>query len=150
MAALIGKLEQRMASARRASEDAVAYATDEDSKADSKWDTQGLEASYLAAGQANQVRVLYESIQNLKAAAGALAAPLERVGLGAVVGCELGGEVDVYFLAPEGGGEVIELDGRKVTVITPGSPLFERLGGRRAGEAVSLPSGASMRIESVA
>jgi len=51
-----------------AAREAHAAATDPDAKAESKYDTRGLEASYLAAGQAKQAETLAEAIQALESA----------------------------------------------------------------------------------
>ncbi len=149
LSALIEVLEQRKTAARRASEDAIAYATDEESKADSKWDTQGLEASYLAAGQANQVRSLHAAVQKLRSSISTLVAPVSSGGVGALVVSSIDGARDTYFVAPEGGGEILHVGGQTITVITPESPLYLRLLHRRAGEKVVLPSGAVMQVEAV-
>src|SRR5690606_19098632 len=53
--AVLAELMNQLELVRGASREAAEYATHEESRADSKWDTQGLEASYLAAGQGAQV-----------------------------------------------------------------------------------------------
>jgi hypothetical protein len=53
----------------RAAMDAHAAATDPDSKAEGKYDTRSLEASYLAAGQARQVEEIAEAVKTLRRAA---------------------------------------------------------------------------------
>ena len=60
---LINTLESELKHAIDASKDAADYATNEEAKAESQWDTQGLEASYLAAGQADQARQWAEAIE---------------------------------------------------------------------------------------
>ena len=47
---LLATLREELLHAVNASKDAAEYATNEESRAESQWDTQGLEASYLAAG----------------------------------------------------------------------------------------------------
>lgn len=48
---------------KRAADTAREDATDAESKAESKYDTQGLEASYLAAGQADRAEDLAQALQ---------------------------------------------------------------------------------------
>jgi len=142
-------LQAELEATRRASADAAAYAVDSEAKAREKWDTQGLEASYLAAGQAGHAKELAAALQRLQSESGSLAAPSSVATLGALVATTFEGETDWYFLAPVGGGEEIEVDGTRVTIITPGSPLFAQLRGKARGQSVPLPSGAALRVEAV-
>ncbi|HLS28905.1 MAG TPA: hypothetical protein VK041_09660, partial [Opitutales bacterium] len=64
--ALIGTLKEELRKSVDASKDAAGYATDDQARAESKWDTQGIEASYLAAGQAGQARQWAEAISLLE------------------------------------------------------------------------------------
>jgi hypothetical protein len=43
-----------------------------------------------------------------------------------------------YFIAPQGGGLVMRVEGQPVQVITPNSPLGEALLGKRAGDRVRV------------
>lgn len=61
----------------------------------------------------------------------------ERVDIGALVEVEREGIWESYFLLPAGGGVVLEHDGEVVTTLTPESPLFEELVGKRMGEPLS-------------
>ena len=60
---LLATLREELLHAVNASKDAAEYATNEESRAESQWDTQGLEASYLAAGQATQARQWAEAVE---------------------------------------------------------------------------------------
>ncbi len=144
--ALLASLERELRDAIAASRDAADYATDEEARAESKWDTQGLEASYLAAGQADKARQLGEGIDLLRASRSRLLEPQVDVGVGALVTCDLGGTNEIFFIAPAGGGHVFAVDGREVTVVTLESPIASRLLARRAGESFSLPTGVSGSI----
>jgi hypothetical protein len=57
-----------------------AEATHESSKAESKYDTRGLEAAYLAGGQARQVKEILDSIKAYEALATPALAPQDRHG----------------------------------------------------------------------
>ncbi|WP_309400741.1 hypothetical protein [Cerasicoccus maritimus] len=142
IAALIEKLESELIAADNASRDAAAYATSEESRAESKWDTQGLEASYLAAGQAGQAKQLANALGTLKGQASELAAPRTSIQRGALFNCKLGRMTEWFFFAPSGGGETLSVDETEVTVITADSPLAHRLLGLSAGSDFTLPNGA--------
>lgn len=140
---LIESMEMELRKSVAASRDAAEYATNEEARAESKWDTQGLEASYLAAGQAGQARQLAEGIDLLRASRSRLLVAQTEVTLGALVRCDLGGEAERFFLAPAGGGHVFEVDGETVTVVTLQSPIVAKLLGKRAGEGFLLANGAA-------
>ncbi len=139
--AIIRELESQLATAMAASRQAAEMATDEESKAETKWDTQGLEASYLAAGQAGQARSLGQAVQTMKTFLEDLPVKLAKVAAGSLVECELGGGREWFFLSPVGGGIEVEADNALVTVITLQAPLGSRILGLRAGGAFTLPNG---------
>ena len=123
----------RMLAAGRSSED---YATDDESRAEDKYDTRGLEASYLAAGQARQVAELAESIQILEDWSPADFPEGSAIGLGALVEAEVDGVLAFFLMAPAGGGTVATYLGCELTVLTMDSPLARSMAGRRTGDAV--------------
>lgn len=147
--ALLDTLRQEVRLSLNASKDAAEYATDEESRADSQWDTQGLEASYLAAGQAGQARQWAEAIEALQSEREALLQPKDRVTLGALFHCELGGSEEVFFFAGVAGGQTISMENMEVTVITSHSALAGRVRGLTAGERFYLPNGTEGTILSV-
>lgn len=57
------ELRSRLERLAKAAMDAHAAATDPGSKAESKYDTRSLEESYLATGQARQVRELADTLR---------------------------------------------------------------------------------------
>ena len=83
--AIIKQLQAELQTFRRAAKSARAEATDEQSRAENKYDTRGLEASYLAAGQARQVAELETAITAFEALSERKFAPGEAIGLGALV-----------------------------------------------------------------
>lgn len=47
------------------------------------------------------------------------------------------------FIVPQGGGLVMQVEGRPVQVVTPNSPLGEALLGRKTGDVVDVTMGAA-------
>lgn len=135
------KLRAELNAAVGASREAADYATNEEARAESKYDTQGLEASYLAAGQAAQARALADAINTLDALHSELTAPRETILRGALVQCSLGRSKEWFFLAPAGGGETLLVDGEEVTVVTAQSPVGAALVGKSAEAEFKLPNG---------
>lgn len=143
---LLEYLERELAIAMAASREAAAYATDEESRAESKWDTQGLEASYLAAGQAVQARDWMRSIHQIRSIRELLAAPKDRAVLGALVSIVTQGFEDWYFIVPAAGGHELEIEGRLITTVTPHAPIASAMSGQPAGASFTLSNGLAARI----
>lgn len=147
--ALIVTLRKELLHAVNASRDAADYATNEESRAESQWDTQGLEASYLAAGQAGQARAWADAIEELQSERENLLRPNFTVSLGALFRCDIDGVEDVFFYAGVAGGQVIEIDDMSVTVITPQSAIAGKLRGLHAGESIRLPNGVIWQVMAI-
>ena len=116
-------------------------ATHESSKAESKYDTRGLEASYLARGQSRQAAELEAAITEFEKLAVRQFEPGEGISLGALVELEQGGERSFYFLGPRAGGTEVVQDKKEILVITPQSPLGEQLVGKKSGDRPQLNFG---------
>ncbi|MCC6232443.1 MAG: transcription elongation factor GreAB [Verrucomicrobiales bacterium] len=134
---------------QRAARAAQFEATDEQSKAENKYDTRGLEASYLARGQSRQAAETEQALQDFRALAGRTFAPDSAIELGALV--ELKGRRDrmLLYVGPSMGGTEVLVDGEEITVITPHSPLGQQLVGTKTGAKIKLPSGEERRVGSV-
>lgn len=117
--------------------DSSAAATDPGSKAECKYDTRSLEMSYLAAGQSRQAETLQEGLLQLEDFNLRDFAVTDRIGLGALVEVEQEGVWESYLLLPAGGGLTVDSEGVSVTILTPESPLFSQLDGRRIGEQLA-------------
>lgn len=120
--------------ARNALAGAAEAATGEDTKAESKYDTRGLEASYLAAGQAEQADELARAVAQLEAAEFPDYDFDDLIGPGALIEAERDGELVYFLLAPAGGGIVLHGEGGEtVTVLGPSAPLRTKLLGQTSG-----------------
>ncbi len=137
---ILAELRKELAVYFRAASSARQDATDEESRAENKYDTRGLEASYLARGQARKVQEIQASIENYGNMVLVPAGPDATVETGILVELEQQGEPQLYFMGPSSGGMEVEVDGREVMVITGGSPLGASLAGHRAGDAVEMKS----------
>ena len=130
----------------RAAQFSRAEATHESNKAENKYDTRGLEASYLARGQSKQLAELEAAIAEFEKLGVKKFSATDAIGVGALVELELGGGRDFYFLGPRAGGTEIEHDRKEILVITPQSPLGEQLAGKKSGDTFSLKLGRETRI----
>lgn len=147
--ALLELLRAELDDCTRAARDAAAYATDDEARAESKWDTQGTEASYLAAGQAGRARELAGEIAALEQARAKLLEPVGQVRAGALATCELAHGPEVFFVVPVAGGRTVRAAGLEVTTITPAAPIAMALDGKAAPAAFTLPNGNAARLERV-
>ena len=125
----------------RAAQFARAEATHEQNKAEHKYDTRGLEASYLARGQSRQAAELEAAIAEFEKLDGRPLAEDQGIGLGALVELEHGGEKTWYFLGPRAGGTEVIHDKREILIITPQSPLGGQLMGKKTGDRPLLNFG---------
>ncbi len=121
---------------KRASDTARADATDEESRARSKYDTQGLEASYLAAGQAGRAEDLAATMAAINAAPFPPFTAKDAIAEGALIEASYGGDIEWFLFAPCAGGMTVEVGGKEVTVLAPGAPLRKQLQGLKKGGQV--------------
>jgi transcription elongation GreA/GreB family factor len=113
-------------------------ATDPQSKAENKYDTRGLEASYLARGQSKQAAETEASIEEFQKMSVRAFGPQEAINIGALVELEGKGETMLYFIATRAGGLEVVHEKREILVITPQSPLGQNVVGKRAGDKIKM------------
>jgi transcription elongation GreA/GreB family factor len=146
---IIARLTDELEIYFRAAKFSRAEATHESSKAESKYDTRGLEASYLARGQSKQAAEIEAAIAEFEKLPAKKFADDEPIGLGALVELETGGENLFYFLGPRAGGTEILHDQKEILVITPQSPLGNQLLGKIAGEQPQLMLGGAKQAAKI-
>lgn len=146
---LLDALRKELEAALSAAKAASAAATDPDSKAENKYDTRTLEASYIARGQAMRVAELQAAVETFEAMGHRDFALGQSISAGALVTLRSASETSHYFIAPAAGGTEALVDGKEVLVMTPSSPLGQRLTGRKQGDKVTLHTGQQAVIERV-
>lgn len=140
---IVAGLSESLAMLEKAARASHEEATHESSKAESKYDTRGLEAAYLAGGQARQAREILDSIELYETLKARNFASGEPIDLTALVELETDGARGIYFIGPKNGGLEIEHQRKEVTVITPQSPLGQNLMGKKAGQRWTAKVGGS-------
>jgi transcription elongation GreA/GreB family factor len=131
---IIARLTENLELLQKAAQASHAEATHESSKAENKYDTRGLEAAYLAGGQARQAKEIQDSITSYESLMTRQFSTGDPIDLSAVVDLKTDGALSTYFVGPKAGGLEIEHGGREILVITPQSPLGKNLIGRKSGE----------------
>ena len=142
---ITAKLTEELSVYLRAAAYARDEATHEQNKAENKYDTRGLEASYLARGQSKQAAELEAAIVEFERVGVRKFAVGDAIAVGALVELEQGGEKFFYFLGPRAGGTEVIHDKNEILVITPQSPLGEQLQGKKANETSQLKIGKETR-----
>lgn len=137
--ALLRKLNDDLALLTEAALLARDEAIDEESRAESKWDTRGQEAAYLAEGQANLAQELREAIQlweTLELPTSETVNPAIQLGRIFVIDQK---PADLHgWIGPRAGGAEFEFEGATYTVVTPSSPLGRAVLGKRVDDFVNL------------
>jgi transcription elongation GreA/GreB family factor len=141
---IIARLTENLGVLENAARASHQEATHESSKAESKYDTRGLEAAYLAGGQARQAKEIQDSIQLYQTLPLLTFAAGDRIDVTALVELEMDGVRSFYLLGPKSGGLEIEFNGEEITVITPQSPLGQNLMGKSKGKRWTEKRGGSL------
>ena len=140
---IIASLTESLSVLEKAARASHAEATHESSRAESKYDTRGLEAAYLAGGQARQAKEILDSIKAYESLATRDFTPGMAIELTALVELDADGTHSTYFIGPKSGGLEIEHSRKEIMVITPQSPLGQNLIGRKAGHRWAVRLGGS-------
>ena len=136
---IVAALETDMEVLRRAAQTAYEAATAEENIAENKYDTLGLEASYLATGQARRTAEIRQALLTYQQLLLREYDPVRGVQVSNLVTLEdERGEQRVLFLGPEAAGLKIGEGEELVTVITPRSPLGQQLVGKKVDDELSL------------
>ena len=143
--AVIAEMERELRRQMAANVSASAGATHGEARAETKWDTCGLEQSYLARGHAQQFAALAVQVEELRAFTPPSFAK-KPIGVGALVEAEMGGVPMVFFLLKCGGGVELEVEGREVSVVTPESPVGAALLDQKQGGTYSFRTGSEGKI----
>lgn len=139
---LICEVESLAKAARTAHKDA----TGAESKAENKYDTRGLEASYLAEAQSKMAKEAAYNLDCYKNIQLGEFSENSKVQLTAIVELESEElEHSFYFIGPTGGGLEALCDDVKVLLITPASPLGSLLMKREVGDYIELKTGGSKK-----
>lgn len=136
---IIGLLERKSENFVKAAKTAHADATGEESKAENKYDTRGLEASYLAGAQAAMAAESAKDLACYKTIRLKEFTHDSKIDLTAFI--ELESEEGVqsfYFMGPKSGGLGVEYEGNRVLLITPSAPLGRELMGREVGDFIEI------------
>lgn len=146
---VLERLAEDLLQAEQGARTAHETATHEENIAENKYDTLGLEASYLATGQARRAEAIRQAIGQWQQFRPRAYDAGQGIQLGALV--RLGHADDdekqqqlLLFLGPDGGSMKLALeDGQFVQVISGAAPLGRALLGKHEGDELSIQVAAS-------
>ena len=134
---IVAALETDMEVLRRAAQTAYEAATAEENIAENKYDTLGLEAAYLAAGQARRVEEIRQALKAWQALPMRDYDEAQGIGLGALVSLRsAAGRQQHLLLGPDGAGLKLPGAEGEIMLITPRAPLGQQLLGLGVGDEV--------------
>lgn len=150
--AITAALLRRFETAKWAAKQAHDAATDEESVAENKYDTFGLEASYLAHGQSKRVLECENEWHCFNKKSPVLFSEDSSVGLWGLVSLVRVNSKSTaekhFFISPCAGGLSVEMPDQAVYLVTPSSPVGKTLLGKHVGDEVELlRNGQAMRYE---
>src|SRR5271156_723348 len=101
---VVASLTENLQLLEKAARASHAEATHESSRAENKYDTRGLEAAYLAGGQARQAKEILDAVKISEPATARPFGPDAPIDLTALVELAMDGARSDYFMGPRSGG----------------------------------------------
>ncbi len=137
---VLTQLAEDLQQAEQAARVAHETATHEENIAENKYDTLGLEASYLATGQARRADAIRQAMAAWRQFRPRPHDARQGIQLGALV-ClaDAEGKRQWLFLGPGGGSMKLVCGDQLIQVISPEAPLGRALLGKCEGDECSLP-----------
>ena len=115
--------------------EAKEFSTNEESKAENKYDTRGLEASYLAGAQAKRAREVEKILETLKKTKPKVFNSDSSIEGTALIETQINGdEAKWFFFLPNLGGLKVSVNNKTIHTISPESPIGSKLLEKKVGD----------------
>lgn len=137
---LITLVERELQKAEEAFTSTNSLATEGDVKQESKYDTRGIEAGYLAGAQKKRVEELKLDLHKLEELKHFQFKESSEVILGSIVKVQMEQGTRLYFVSPSFGGVHLKLGADLIYVVTVISPIGEAMMGLSEGDEFELDS----------
>ncbi|RDH86074.1 MAG: transcription elongation factor [endosymbiont of Galathealinum brachiosum] len=139
---ILQELENVHQVAAAAAQRAYDTATDEENEAENKYDTLGLEASYLAHGQSKRVAECEADLITFSKLKIVEYLPDSSIVIGTLVSIEdEEGTEQFVFLSPVAGGLKFRFNHKEITIVTPSAPLGKALISSRVDDDIEVQMG---------
>lgn len=132
------KLTDDLETAKRGQVDAIEESKHHKGTMESRYDTFKEEAQYLTAGFTERINQLEMDLAELNKIETCVLTGNSTSNLGTLISAESVSETYYYFIASSAGGMTINVDGRKITVLTPLSPLGNIMSKVSEGETLQF------------
>jgi hypothetical protein len=142
---IISEIQKELEVAIQAAKTAHADATNEESKPENEYDTRALEASYVARGQAERVAQLKESLYEYRHLPVKNFGDRDPITATALIEVESQDKKSILLFMPKGGGFTVNIEGQRIQVVTPGTPLGQALLQMKKGDNVFVDLGTQER-----
>lgn len=141
---VVTSLSKQLQQAIDAANEAHAAAVDDQSVAETQYDTLAIEASYLAEGQSKRVMEFQHAIDTYKALELIEFNNDSFIALGALVQLSADAETNHwFFIGPAAGGFRGQIAQHSITVITPQSPMGKALIGKQLDDNIEVMRGSN-------
>jgi len=142
IAMITSSLNQQLQQAIDAANEAHAAAVDDQSVAETQYDTLAIEASYLAEGQSKRVQEFQQAIDAYNALELIEFNVGSYIALGALVQLSADEKANHwFFIGPAAGGFRCQLNQQNITIITPQSPMGIALIGKQQDDDIEIKLG---------
>jgi len=139
---ITSSLNQQLQQAIDAANEAHAAAVDDQSVAETQYDTLAIEASYLAEGQSKRVQEFQQAIDAYNALELIEFNVGSYIALGALVQLSADEKANHwFFIGPAAGGFRCQLNQQNITIITPQSPMGIALIGKQQDDDIEIKLG---------
>lgn len=136
---VLERLAEDLLQAEQAARVAHETATHEENIAENKYDTLGLEAAYLATGQARRAEAIRQAMAHWRQFRPPAYDASKGIELGALVSLvDADDKQQQLFLGPAGGSMTLVCDAQVVQVISSEAPLGKAMLGKCEGDEVSI------------
>lgn len=136
--AIIEQLEKDLETQVQAAKDAHDAATHAESVAQTKWDTFGLESSYLAQGQQKRVEEISQTLAYFKQLSKLPPGQSQFIQSNCLVLLEDDERQLYFYLAAKGGGVKVKLAEQDIIVVTIQTPIGKKLLDKNEGDIVHI------------
>jgi transcription elongation GreA/GreB family factor len=141
---ILAHLEHELLAIKNAANNAHLAATDDQSVAETQYDTLAIEASYLAEGQSRRVDDIQQAKQTIEQLVIRDFQEDMPISLSALVQvAQDSNNKQWFFISPAAGGFKGVLNGQNYTVITPSAPMAKALIGKVMDDEFELMIGIS-------
>ncbi len=142
---VLTQLAEDLQQAEHAARVAHETATHEENIAENKYDTLGLEAAYLATGQARRAEAIRQAMAQWRQFCPRPHEAGSVIQLGALVRLVDDDQHQWVFIGPDGGSMTLPCGTERVQVISGTAPLGQALLGKTEGDEVAIQVGSVRR-----